>query len=336
MDEMLNKAAILMESLPWIKRAWGRTVVIKYGGSAMTDELLRASVAADIVLMKLVGINPVIVHGGGPQITSYMQRLGLPVEFVDGLRVTPPDAMELVKMVLVGKVNGDLVSAINAHGRLAVGVAGDDANLIRARQKSERLGRVGEVTEIDTTVLVNLIEDGFIPVVASVASAEPGAGIAQGESLNINADLVAGEIAAALGAEKVIFLTDVDGLYRDFADKGSLISALTLEEAESMMASGELAAGMIPKVSACVHALCAGVDRAHILNGTIPHALLLEIYTNAGVGTMITRTDAPADPGDGMLAAGVRMPMNSGLQTASGLHGQASGAARNAGQEARA
>ncbi|MHB1137055.1 MAG: acetylglutamate kinase, partial [Coriobacteriia bacterium] len=192
--DMHDKAAILMESLPWIKRAWGRTVVVKYGGAAMTDEALRHSVAADIVLMKLVGINPVIVHGGGPEITSYMKRLDMPVEFIDGLRVTPPEAMEIVKMVLVGKVNGDIVSAINAHGRMAVGIAGDDANLISATAKDVRLGRVGEVTAIDTTVVTNLIEDGFIPVIASVAAGDDGG------SFNINADLVAGEIASALGA----------------------------------------------------------------------------------------------------------------------------------------
>lgn len=282
MRDTHDKAAILMESLPWIKRAWGRTVVIKYGGAAMTDEALRHSVAADIVLMKLVGINPVIVHGGGPEITSYMQRLGMDVEFVDGLRVTSEEAMELVRMVLVGKVNGDLVSAINAHGRLAVGISGDDGNLISATQRDPRLGRVGHVTAIDTSVATNLIEDGFIPVIASVGAGDDGG------SFNINADLVAGEIAAALDAEKVIFLTDVDGLYADFADKSSLISALTLDEAEAMIAAGELASGMIPKVGACVHALRQGVERAHILNGTIPHALLLEVYTDEGIGTMIT------------------------------------------------
>ena len=282
MQEMLDKAAILMESLPWIKRAWGSTVVIKYGGAAMTDESLRHSVAADIVLMKLVGMNPVIVHGGGPEITSYMERLGMPVEFVDGLRVTTDEAMELVRMVLVGKVNGDLVSAINAHGRLAVGIAGDDGNLIRATQRDERLGRVGEVSHVDTTVVTKLVEDGFIPVIASVAAGEDGG------SYNINADLVAGEIAGALGAGKVIFLTDVDGLYADFADKESLIRALTLDEAEGMLADGVLASGMIPKVGACIRALRRGVDRAFILNGTIPHALLLEVYTDEGVGTMIS------------------------------------------------
>ncbi|MBN1193482.1 MAG: acetylglutamate kinase [Coriobacteriia bacterium] len=282
MQDMHDKAAILMESLPWIKRAWGRTVVIKYGGAAMTDESLRHSVAADIVLMKLVGINPVIVHGGGPEITAYMERLQMPVEFVDGLRVTSPEAMELVKMVLVGKVNGDLVSAINAHGPLAVGIAGDDANMIRATQKDVRLGRVGEVSAIDTTVVKNIISDGFIPVIASVGAGDDGG------NFNINADQVAGEMAAALGAEKVIFLTDVDGLYADFEDKSSLISALTFEEAESMLVTGALAAGMLPKVGACVRALHCGVERAHILNGTIPHALLLEVYTDEGIGTMIT------------------------------------------------
>ena len=284
--DMHDKAVILMESLPWIKRAWGRTVVIKYGGAAMSDEAMKHSVAADIVLMKLVGINPVIVHGGGPEITGYMNRLGMPVEFVDGLRVTSDEAMELVRMVLVGKVNGDIVSAINAHGRLAVGIAGDDGNLIRASAIDERLGRVGQIDRIDTTVVANLIEDGFIPVIASVGGGDDGG------SFNINADLVAGEIASALGAEKVIFLTDVDGLYADFADKSSLISALTLEEAEDLIGRGELASGMIPKVGACVKALHRGVERAHILNGTIPHALLLEIYTDEGIGTMITGESA--------------------------------------------
>ncbi len=300
MQEMFDKAAILMESLPWIKRAWGRTVVIKYGGAAMTDEVLRHSVAADVVLMKLVGINPVIVHGGGPEITRYMRRLEMPVEFVDGLRVTTPEEMELVRMVLVGKVNGDLVSAINAHGRLAVGISGDDGNLIRATQKDPRLGRVGDVTAVDTAVVTNLIEDGFVPVIASVGAGDDGG------SFNINADLVAGEIAAALGAEKVIFLTDVDGLYADFSDEGSLISALTLNEASSMIDRGELASGMIPKVGACVHALRQGVSRAHILNGTIPHALLLEVYTDEGIGTMITGA-VNGDPvsvgvGDGLVS----------------------------------
>lgn len=282
MEDTHAKAAILMEAMPWIKRHWGRIVVIKYGGAAMTDAALRDHVAADIVLMRLVGMNPVIVHGGGPEITSYMDRLGLPVEFSDGMRITSDEAMDVVKMVLVGKVNKELVSAINRHGRLAVGIAGDDANLIRAEQRDARLGRVGDVTHVDTTVITKLVEDGFVPVIASV-----GVG-SDGSSYNINADLVAGEIAGALGAEKVIFLTDVDGLYADFDDKESLISMLTVDDAEAMIAERSLSAGMIPKVGACTAALRHGVERAHILNGTVPHALLLEVYTNAGVGTMIT------------------------------------------------
>jgi acetylglutamate kinase len=282
MKDLLAKAEILTESLPWIKSTWGTTVVVKYGGAAMTDPMLREHVASDIVLMKLVGINPVIVHGGGPEITSFMERLGMKVEFLDGMRVTDDAAMEIVKMVLVGKVNKELVSAINSHGRLAVGLAGDDANLIKARPISERLGRVGEVEAIDTTVVENLIDDGFIPVIATVAYGEDGG------SYNINADLVAGDLAGALGADKVIFLTDVDGLYADFDDKSSLISALSLPEAEGLIAEQRLESGMIPKVAACARALRAGVRRAHILNGKVPHALLLEVYTDEGVGTMIT------------------------------------------------
>jgi acetylglutamate kinase len=281
MKDLLAKAETLTEALPYIKRTYGKTIVIKYGGAAMTDPLLREQVASDIVLMKLVGINPVIVHGGGPEITSYMNRLNLPVEFYDGLRVTTVEAMEVVKMVLVGKVNPELVAAINVHGRLAVGVSGDDGNLVRAKQRDPRLGRVGEVTRIDTTVIDNLIEDGFIPVVATVASGEDGG------SFNVNADLVAAKLAESLEADKVIFLTDVDGLYADFSDKESLISALTPEEAEEMIASDTLEGGMVPKVAACVHALRSGVRRAHILNSTVPHALLLEVYTADGVGTMI-------------------------------------------------
>ncbi len=291
MEDLLAKAETLTEALPWIKSTWGKTVVVKYGGAAMTEPGLREMVADDLVLMKLVGINPVIVHGGGPEITGFMERLGMPVEFHQGFRVTDDSAMEVVKMVLVGKVNKELVAAINSHGRLAVGIAGDDANLIKARPISEKLGRVGEVDAVDKTVLVKLIEDGFIPVVATVGYGEDGG------SYNINADLVAGELAAALGAEKVIFLTDVDGLLADVDDPGSLISALSVDEAETMIAEDRLSSGMIPKVTACARALRSGVRRAHILNGTVPHALLLEVYTDEGVGTMLT-TPSPASQDD--------------------------------------
>jgi acetylglutamate kinase len=282
MNDLLSKAATLTEALPWIKATAGSVVVVKYGGAAMTDPALRESVAADIVLMKLVGINPVVVHGGGPEITAFMDRLGLPVEFHDGLRVTDDEAMEIVKMVLVGKVNKELVSAVNRHGRFAVGIAGDDANLLKARPVSARMGRAGEIEAIDATVVTDLIGDGFIPVIATVGYGDDGG------SYNVNADSVAGDLAAVLGASKVIFLTDVDGLYADFADKSSLISALSLHQAEGLIAADGLSSGMIPKVAACARALRGGVPRAHILNGTVPHALLLEVYTDQGVGTMIT------------------------------------------------
>ncbi len=295
MRDPLTKAQTLMEALPWIKHAWGRTVVIKYGGAAMTDPALRDAVAADIVLMKLVGVNPVVVHGGGPEITSFMDRLGMPVVFHDGLRVTTDEAMDVVKMVLVGKVNKELVSAINSHGRYAVGMSGEDGNTVMATARDERLGRVGEVTAIDTTVLDNLIDDGFIPVVATVAAGDDGG------SFNVNADLVAGRLAAALGADKCIFLTDVDGLYADFSDKSSLISAMSADEAEEMIALDRLEGGMVPKVAACVHALRGGVRRAHILNGTVPHALLLEVYTDEGIGTMITHDGAESRPASAPL-----------------------------------
>jgi acetylglutamate kinase len=281
MKDLLAKAEILTQALPYIKRTWGRRIVIKYGGAAMTDPHLREQVASDVALMKLVGINPVIVHGGGPAITAHMERLGMEVEFFDGLRVTSDEAMEVVRMVLVGKVNPELVAAINAHGRLAVGVSGDDGNLVTAKQRDPRIGRVGDVVGVDTTIVDNLIDDGFVPVVATVASGNDGG------SYNVNADHVASELAVALAADKIIFLTDVDGLYAELGDPSSLISSLTPNEAEAMIAGDRLGGGMVPKVAACVSALRGGVGRAHILNGTVSHALLLEVYTDEGVGTMI-------------------------------------------------
>lgn len=277
-----------MEALPYIKAYHGKTVVIKYGGGAMTSAALKKSIASDIVLMKLVGISPVIIHGGGPEITTMMERLDLPVEFVSGLRKTNADTMDIVKMVLVGKINKELVSLINRHGRMAVGLSGDDGGLIAARKKKHRpdLGFVGEIDKINARVLNDLIADDYIPVIASI-----GAGV-EGESYNINADTVAAEVAAAIKADKVIFLTDVEGLYRDFAQKHTLISALTYGECKQMVSKKEIEGGMLPKVKGCMRAIEAGVDRAHILNGTTPHAMLLEIFTDEGIGTMISGSKA--------------------------------------------
>ncbi|HBT95253.1 MAG TPA: acetylglutamate kinase [Coriobacteriia bacterium] len=277
----LKKAEVLIEALPWIKDVTGKTVVIKYGGAAMVDPTLREDVMNDIILMKIIGLNPVVVHGGGKDITRLSEQLGLPVEFKDGLRVSPPEVMDIVKMVLVGKVNQELVAQLNEHGHIAVGLNGGDGHIIKAKQRSEQLGQVGEVTGIDTRLITDMVSSDYIPIIARVAVGE------NGESYNVNADEVAGELAAAIGAHKVIFLTDVDGLYGDFDDKSSLISRLKLSEASKLLDSPELSKGMVPKLRSCVRAVTAGVSRAHILNGTISHALLLEVFTNEGVGTMI-------------------------------------------------
>jgi acetylglutamate kinase len=283
--QALGKAEVLIEALPWIKEATGKTVVIKYGGAAMVDAELRENVMSDIVLMKIIGLNPIIVHGGGKDITRLSEQLGLPVEFKDGMRVTPPEVMDIVKMVLIGKVNQELVVQLNEHGHIAVGLNGADGHTVKAEPISAELGMAGKVTAIDTTLLTDLIAGDYIPIIASVAVG------ADGLSYNVNADVVAGEIATAIGAHKVIFLTDVDGLYRDFSDKSTLISRLTLTEALALLKDGGLSSGMLPKLRSCVQAVGAGVFRAHILNGTIPHALLLEVFTNEGVGTMIMPDD---------------------------------------------
>ncbi len=280
-----KEATVLVEALPWIKNITGKTVVIKYGGSAMVDEKLRADVMNDIVLLKLVGVNPVIVHGGGKAITEAMECMEFPVEFRDGQRVTTPEAMDLVRTVLMGKVNQELVAALNEHGNFAVGLSGADGGIICATQKDPQLGRVGNVTRINRPLLDDLVESDYIPVVASVALGEDGG------FFNVNADMVAGHIAAAIGAHKVIFLTDVDGLYENFEDKGSLISNLTLFEAQYLVENNIVSTGMIPKLQSCIQALEAGVFRAHIINGTTPHALLLELLTSTGVGTTMHPTD---------------------------------------------
>lgn len=278
-------AEVLVEALPWIKNITGKTVVIKYGGSAMVDGQLRTDVMNDIVLLKIIGINPVIIHGGGLAITEAMNRFNIPVEFKDGQRVTTEEAMEVVRMVLMGKVNQELVEAMNEHGNLAVGVSGADAGTIMAEQKSPELGRVGRISRINSGYLEDLINADYIPVVASIAMGE------EGGYYNVNADLVAGHIAAAIGAHKIVFLTDVDGLYEDFDNKDSLISNLTMFEAQYMVENNVVSTGMIPKLQSCIAALEAGVFRAHIINGTTPHALLLELLTNTGVGTTLHSTE---------------------------------------------
>lgn len=273
--------ALLVEALPWIKNTTGKTILIKYGGSAMEDPELMREVMADIVLLKIIGAHPIIVHGGGKDISAAFERANIPVQFKDGLRVTPDDAMELVRMVLVGNVNRRLVDALNEHGHLAVGASGGDACTIRATQADPDLGRVGEITSIDPTYLERIVEDDYIPIVATVAAGDDG------KPFNINADIAAGKLAAALHAHKVIFLTDVDGLYADFPNKDSLISSLTAEEARGLIGSGALSSGMIPKIEACLSALDAGIPRCHIVNGTMPHSILLELLTDHGIGTMI-------------------------------------------------
>lgn len=283
-----EKARVLMEALPYIKEYYGKTVVVKFGGNAMENESLKESFASDIVLMRYVGINPVIVHGGGPQVSEYMEKLALEVRFVDGHRVTDAVTMEVAKMVLVGKVNKEIVSLINGHGTLAVGLSGEDGNLIIAAKRRHRaqsgevdLGFVGEVKRINPGILHNLIRDEYIPVVASIGVDEAG------QSYNINADLVAGALAGALRADKLIYLTDVDGIYRDLQDRKSLIAELGIAEAEELVRNGALGSGMLPKLESCVSAVRSGVRRAHIINGTVEHALLLELFTDAGIGTMV-------------------------------------------------
>lgn len=279
-----HTAEVLIEAFPWIKNITGKTVLIKYGGAAMVDAKLRRAVMADIVMLKIMGVNPVIVHGGGAAITENMTRFGLDVTFIDGQRVTTPDAMDVVKMTLIGKVNEELVLAMNEHGNLAVGVNGTDAATIMAEAKSAELGRVGVITNVDPTYINALIEADYIPVVASVGQGSDGG------SYNINADAAASAIAAAIGAHKIIFLTDVDGFYEDFDNKDTLVSKMTLDETRDMLQAGKVSKGMIPKLQSCVSALEAGVPRAHILNGTTPHSILLELLTSVGVGTLIYHT----------------------------------------------
>ena len=275
------KATILAEALPYIREFSGKTVVIKYGGNAMKDPDLAELFAQDVVLMRLVGMSPVVVHGGGPQISDLMRRLGKEPEFVDGLRVTDAETVDIVRMALVGKVNREIVSSVNRHGSYAVGLSGEDAGLINVAARDEKLGFVGDVRRIDPSILERLLREELIPVVATVGVDDAG------QAYNVNADTVAGAIAESLRAEKLVYLTNVAGLYGDLADEASLISRIDVDRLAALADDGVLSDGMIPKVRSCVEAVKSGVSRAHILDGRIPHALLLEFFTREGIGTMV-------------------------------------------------
>jgi acetylglutamate kinase len=280
------RAEVLVEALPYIQRFRGAIVVVKYGGNAMVDAELARAVAADVVLLRAVGLRPVVVHGGGPQISDLMERLGKQPEFRDGLRVTDAETIDIARMVLVGKVNRDIVSAINVHGPLAVGISGEDAGLILASARHPELGFVGEVAAVNPGIVHKLLAEDLIPVVSTIGSD------AEGQAYNINADTVAGALAAALGAEKAIFLTDIAGLLLDVDDPESLVSRIDATELDAMIGSGRLSGGMIPKVAAAVDAVRHGVGSAHLLDGRIPHVLLLELFSDEGAGTMITDGDS--------------------------------------------
>jgi len=279
----MRDVATLLEALPYIRDFHGRTVVIKYGGAAMTDDALKEEFARDVVLLKYVGMNPVVVHGGGPDITAYMERLGMKVEFVDGLRVSDEATVEVAKMVLVGKQNKDIVLRIGRYGQPAIGLCGDDGRLFTARKQlagDVDIGFVGEIEHVDVDVLRHVAED-YIPVIASVGAD------AEGNSYNVNADTAAAAVAAALGASKAIFLTDVVGWLEDPADEGSLIAQATLEQLKERV--GDVKGGMRPKLEACIDALEGGVPDAHIVDGRRPHSLLLELFTDKGIGTKLFR-----------------------------------------------
>ncbi|WP_293153927.1 MULTISPECIES: acetylglutamate kinase [unclassified Microcoleus] len=277
-----NRVQVLSEALPYIQQFAGRTIVVKYGGAAMKDGRLKEKVIRDIVLLSCVGMRPVVVHGGGPEINIWLEKLGIEPQFKDGLRVTDAATMEVVEMVLVGKVNKEIVSLINQAGGKAVGLCGIDGNLIQARPDGrEGIGFVGEVSGVKIQILESLVNSGYIPVVSSVAADE------HGQSYNINADTVAGEIAAGLGAEKLILMTDTAGILEDYHQPDSLIVKLDIQEARQLIESGIVSGGMIPKVNCCVRSLAQGVKAAHIIDGRLEHALLQEIFSDSGIGSMI-------------------------------------------------
>lgn len=286
MEKLINKANILIEALPYIQRLNGKTVVIKYGGNAMTSPELVRSIMQDITLLKYVGVNPVVVHGGGPEINKMLSVMNIQSKFHNGLRITDEDTVEVVQMVLTGKINKDIVSQLNVLGGKAIGLCGKDCNLIEAEKMEPvngvDLGLVGKVKKVNSKVLEILAKDEYIPVVAPIGIGPDG------ETYNINADTVAGEIAAALHAEKLIFLTDINGIYHDPKDPTSLISIISVHEIYDLIDKGIISGGMIPKVQGCIKAIEMGVNRTHILNGTIPHPILLEIFTDVGIGTMVT------------------------------------------------
>lgn len=281
----LTTADVLVEALPYIRRFAGRTVVVKYGGNALagaSDHDALALFAEDIVLMHTVGIRPVVVHGGGPQINDLLARLGIESRFSNGLRVTDAPTMDVVRMVLNGQVNPQIVSAINTHGNIAVGLSGEDGRILQATPRSGDLGFVGDIERVRPELVQSMLDDGFVPVISTVAVDTAG------QPYNINADTAAGAIAAALGAEKIVYLTDIAGLRRNVDDPSSLIHRITLQELRSLISDGTVAGGMIPKVESCMEAVRGGVRSAHILDGRLPHVLLLELFTDEGVGTMIT------------------------------------------------
>lgn len=282
-----EKAAVLVEALPWLQRLWGRTVVLKYGGHAMADPQLQRAFAEDVVFLRYAGLRPVVVHGGGPQITAQLERLGVPSVFTGGLRVTTPETMQVVRMVLVGQVNRDVVGLVNAHGPFAVGLSGEDAQLFTAERRTAQvdgeqvdIGQVGDVVEVSPGAVVSLLDDGRIPIIATVARGRDG------EIYNVNADTAAAALAIALAAEKLVVLTDVPGLYADWPASERVISALSTAELEELLPT--LVSGMVPKMEACLRAVRGGVPRAHVLDGRVPHAVLLEIFTDSGIGTMVT------------------------------------------------
>jgi acetylglutamate kinase len=296
----VEKAGVLVEILPYVRKFTGKTFVIKYGGNAMLNNELKNSVIQDIALMKYIGLRPVVVHGGGPEITALLKQMGKQSSFVSGLRVTDEETMAAAEMVLAGKINTELVAMLNTHGARAVGLNGKDAGLIKARKhlatvyeegqaREVDIGFVGDVAEVKPDIVWTLLNNDYIPVIAPV-----GAGAA-GESYNINADYVAGEIAGALKAEKLILLTDVEGIYRDFHDKSTFVSTLAFADAKKMIREGGIEGGMIPKVEACIRALSGGADKAHIIDGRQPHSLLLEIFTDTGIGTEVVKGEGEID-----------------------------------------